>query len=268
MPMNHPPDDVDETAVKQQVVAIARAAGIGHCVYQSMIGAGIAESCADDFATENALRESGMAWTILRTAIFAESLGRECKRYVREGELPALDPDQRRNYVTRDDIAAAGAAVLTGASHDGKIYHLIGANLSLRELAAELTELAGRPIEIVEGTRPAWGGDGGLGSPPNDLPALIGRPGKTVFEQLRENRQELLTGTPVGGEVRFGFQWHARGMAARPDDLGLSMHRMYRAALEGDARAAVAFGVLIGANPARHALWRQIHPEWFWWETR
>jgi len=100
MPMNHPPDDVDEAAVKREVVAIAKAAGLGHCVYQSMIGAGIAASCADDFMTENALRESGMAWTILRTAIFSESLGRECKRYVRDGQVPAHDPDQRRNYIT------------------------------------------------------------------------------------------------------------------------------------------------------------------------
>src|SRR6201996_2662704 len=48
MPMNHPPDDVDEVAVKSEVVAIAKRAGIRLCVYQSFIGAGIAASCDDD----------------------------------------------------------------------------------------------------------------------------------------------------------------------------------------------------------------------------
>jgi NAD(P)H dehydrogenase (quinone) len=263
MPMNHPPGEVDEAAVKRAVVEIAKAAGIRYCVYQSMIGAGIAESCADDFETENALRGSGMDWVILRTAIFAESLGREAKRYIREGHIATDTPDLRRNYITRDDIAAAGAAVLLGQGHAGKIYHIIGAAITLRELAAELGRIAGKPIEIVPSDKPAWGGSGGLGEPGNDLPALIGRPGKTVFEQFNENAQELLTGVPLTEDYKFGFQWHARGMETRPDDLGFTMIRMFKAARAGDARAAATFKATLAANPARHALWRQTHPEWF-----
>ncbi|HEY3917786.1 MAG TPA: NAD(P)H-binding protein [Stellaceae bacterium] len=263
MPMNHPPGEVDEAAVKCAVVKIAKHAGIRYCVYQSMIGAGIAQSCDDDFQTENALRAGGMEWVILRTAIFAESLGREAKRYIREGRIATDKPELRRSYITRDDIAAAGAEALVGKDHAGHIYHLIGSTITPRELAAELGRIAGRPIAIVPADKPAWGGEGGLGEPANDLPTLIGRPGKTVFEQFNENAQELLTGVPLTEDYKFGFQWHARGMEKRPDDLGLTMNRLFKAAQSGDAKAAAEFKAMIAANPARHALWRETHPEWF-----
>jgi NAD(P)H dehydrogenase (quinone) len=264
MPLNHPPDGVDEVAVKRRVIELAEAAGIRYCVYQSFIGAGVAESCDDDFQTENALRASGMDWTILRTGIFAESLGREAKRYIHEGKIATDAPDLRRNYITRDDIAAAGAAVLLGGrGHAGKIYHILGSAITLRELAAELSKIGGKPVEIVKADKPAWGGSGGLGDPGNDLPMLIGRPGQTVFEQFNENAQELLTGVPLTSDYKFGFQWHARGMETRPDDLGFTMIRLFNAAKDGDKNAAAEFKELLAANPARHALWRETHPEWF-----
>jgi hypothetical protein len=35
---------------------------------------------------------------------------------------------------------------------------------------------------------------------------------------------------------------------------------------KGDRRACVRFGILIGENRERHAEWRRMHPEWFWWD--
>ena len=35
---------------------------------------------------------------------------------------------------------------------------------------------------------------------------------------------------------------------------------------KGDRRACVRFGILIGENRERHAEWRRLHPEWFWWD--
>ena len=261
MPLNHPPDDVDETAVKREVIAIAKKAGIKHCVYQSMIGAGLARSCDDDFETENALRDSGIDWVILRTAIFSESLGRECKRYINEGKIAIFDPDMRRSYVTRDDIAAAGAEALLNPRHAGHIYHLIGGTITTRELAATLSEISGKPIAIVPAAKSAWGG--GLGEPDNDLPQLIGHEGTHPLDQLRDQSQELLTGRPTGAEVMFGFQWQARGQETRPDDLGLVMQRLYRAMKAGDGNAASSFHQKLGENAQRTELWRRIHPEWF-----
>jgi hypothetical protein len=104
---------------------------------------------------------------------------------------------------------------------------------------------------------------GGIGEPCNDLPTLLGHPGKTVFEQFNENAQELLTGVPLTSDYKFGFQWHSRGMETRPDDLGLIMLRLHKAAAGGDTKAAAEFKATLAANPARQALWRETHPEWF-----
>jgi hypothetical protein len=35
---------------------------------------------------------------------------------------------------------------------------------------------------------------------------------------------------------------------------------------QGDRRACVRFGILIGENRQRHADWRRVHADWFWWE--
>ena len=35
---------------------------------------------------------------------------------------------------------------------------------------------------------------------------------------------------------------------------------------QGDRRACVRFGILIGENRQRHADWRRLHADWFWWE--
>ncbi len=35
---------------------------------------------------------------------------------------------------------------------------------------------------------------------------------------------------------------------------------------KGDRRACVRFGIMIGENRGRHAEWRRLHRDWFWWE--
>jgi hypothetical protein len=35
---------------------------------------------------------------------------------------------------------------------------------------------------------------------------------------------------------------------------------------KGDRRACVRFGILIGENRQRHADWRRLHADWWWWE--
>ena len=35
---------------------------------------------------------------------------------------------------------------------------------------------------------------------------------------------------------------------------------------KGDRRACIRFGILIGRNEQRHADWRRLHADWWWWE--
>ena len=53
-------------------------------------------------------------------------------------------------YVSREDCAAAAAAVLTTEGHEGKAYDITGPEpLDQNDVAALLSEVSGRPVEAV-----------------------------------------------------------------------------------------------------------------------
>lgn len=54
----------------------------------------------------------------------------------------------------------------------------------------------------------------------------------------------------------------ARAQDAREAEI-IGFHQMCE---KGDRRACVRFGMLIGENKQRHADWRRLHADWFWWE--
>jgi hypothetical protein len=54
----------------------------------------------------------------------------------------------------------------------------------------------------------------------------------------------------------------AQAQSARDAEI-LGFHQLCD---KGDRKACVRFGILIGQNQERHAEWRRLHPEWWWWE--
>lgn len=50
------------------------------------------------------------------------------------------------------------------------------------------------------------------------------------------------------------------------DELQSRMFRLREACEDGDRRACVRFGIIIGENRERRAAWRQDHPELFFYE--
>jgi NAD(P)H dehydrogenase (quinone) len=100
--------------------------------------------------TEDHLRATAPGWTMLRNSIYAEILlgGFEAARV--SGSHVTNEGDGRVSYVSRDDCAAAAAAVLATDGHVGKVYDITGAAaLSPGEVAALYAELAGRAVELV-----------------------------------------------------------------------------------------------------------------------
>ena len=60
---------------------------------------------------------------------------------VRDGRLVTHTPDARVAYVTREDCAAAAAAVLATPGHDNKAYNITGPDaIGPRELVALATK--------------------------------------------------------------------------------------------------------------------------------
>jgi hypothetical protein len=50
------------------------------------------------------------------------------------------------------------------------------------------------------------------------------------------------------------------------DAMEAEMIGFHQLCQKGDRRACIRFGILIGRNEQRHADWRRLHADWFWWE--
>lgn len=102
-------------------------------------------------AVEEALRESGIAWTFLRPTTFA-SQNLRCAGQIRAGEVvQGLFLGVRVASIHERDIADVAVRALTGTGHEGQAYWLTGPQaLTLRRHIEVIGEAIGRPIEVVE----------------------------------------------------------------------------------------------------------------------
>jgi NAD(P)H dehydrogenase (quinone) len=143
-------DVASRTAQHENVIEAAKLAGVSRVVYTSFLDSDPSSpfpySAAHE-ATEDALRSSGLAWTILRVNDFAESLVEGLDMALQSGIYPNAAPRGRASYVSRSDVAQAAAAALISDAHDHMIYELTGpAALSGEDIASILSTIAGRPI--------------------------------------------------------------------------------------------------------------------------
>ncbi|MDG5806040.1 NAD(P)H-binding protein [Streptomyces ossamyceticus] len=140
------------------ILDVAKAGGVERVVLLSSQGVATRPGSASHGdvarAIEDAVRESGMAWTILRPGGFhsnayawAESV--RARRTVNapfaDIGLPTIDPD---------DIAEVAAAALREGHHTGRIHELTGpARTTPRQRAEAIAEALGEPVRFVEQTR-------------------------------------------------------------------------------------------------------------------
>jgi NAD(P)H dehydrogenase (quinone) len=141
-------------AQHRAAIDAASSAGITRIAYTSILSPvpeNPAAPTSSHRATELALQESGLAWTFLRNSLYADFQVAEAVRALASGTLVHNRGDGRVAYVSREDCAAAAAAVLATPGHDRVAYDITGPEqFGAVELAALYTELGGRAIEIVE----------------------------------------------------------------------------------------------------------------------
>ncbi len=100
---------------------------------------------------EQVVRESGIEFTVVRAAWFAQNFS---EGYLRDpilaGMLPMPGGDIREPIIDIDDIADVAVAALTEDGHKGRLYEVTGPRLmSFAEMADALSEATGRPIRYV-----------------------------------------------------------------------------------------------------------------------
>jgi NAD(P)H dehydrogenase (quinone) len=148
--------DVGERRRRQHGTAIeaALAAGVQHIAYTSSVGIhphSPAFVVADHLYTEDLLRRSGVAYTILRDSQYAEVIATMIAPIaLASGRWVSSAGEGRMAFVSKKDCVRVAAAVLTTPGHEGATYEVTGPELlSFRDAAALASEISGRHIEYV-----------------------------------------------------------------------------------------------------------------------
>ena len=144
-----------ESAVTQHPAAIsaAKKAGAERILYTSHMGSSPSSPFPpmhNHAGTEEALRDSGVAFTSLRNGFYASPTPMMMLGDALEtGELVAPE-DGPVTWTTRADLAEAAAIILTGESVDGPTPDLTASEaVDAAGIAAIASELTGRPIQRV-----------------------------------------------------------------------------------------------------------------------
>lgn len=176
-------------------------AGVKHIVYTSFLGADVGKSglAQDHFKSENYLKASGAAWTMLRNGLYADGLVRQGQQMVTSGKAEVNPNEVKLADVTREDCAAAAAGALLNPKTEYKTYDITGPELlGTRELAKLVSEVTGKPIEVtdmsaaaVAGARPPMGG-AEMSVVSKAVQELAGRPATSMRAFLEQNKAQLL----------------------------------------------------------------------------
>lgn len=141
----------------EQALAAARAAGVQHVVRMSAAGADPTsqfELAREHGLVEEAVKHSGLAWTILQPNFFMDNLVNygAAQTIAVEGRFYGAGGAGKASYVSSGDVGAVAAAILQApAEHAGQTYVVTGGEaVSGDEIAALLAELRGKPVTYVD----------------------------------------------------------------------------------------------------------------------
>ncbi|MEV7982769.1 SDR family oxidoreductase [Streptomyces sp. NPDC086519] len=206
------PDEGQDAAL----VGAARTAGVERLVKLSAIGTGDPDSGPSaqwHVAGERAVRDSGLAWTVLRPSSFASNTLTWLPA-LRAGEpVPNMTGDGASGVIDPRDIAEVAVRALLDAGHAARTYTLTGPEaITVPGQAAVLAEVLGRPVptrnlspdQTRDFLRTAWGMDGiraegvltglafvragGNAVVTEDTQEVLGRPARTFREWAEDHR--------------------------------------------------------------------------------
>ena len=165
-------------AQHRNVIGAAKVVGVKRVAYTSALHADTSPlDVADDHrATEADLKESGLAYTLLRHGWYTENYNNSVAGAINAGVLLGSAGDGRIASATRADYAEAAARVLAGRKHEGRTYELAGDEAwTMSDLAAEIARQAGRTIPYRDLPPDEYAGVlTGLGVPEPLAQAIVG----------------------------------------------------------------------------------------------
>lgn len=191
--------------LRRHVAAVdaAAAAGVRKIMYLSFVAA-TAESTftlgRDHWATEERIREAGVAWTFPRMNLYADFLP---MMVTPRGAIEGPAGTGRAAFVTRDDVAQVLAELLSRGGHDGETHDLTGPEaITLTEAAALMSAATGRRVVFTDQTvEEAYASRAGYGVPDWQLDAWVSTYTAIAAGELAEvtSTVEHFTGRPAAG---------------------------------------------------------------------
>jgi NAD(P)H dehydrogenase (quinone) len=195
-------------------IEAAAAAGVAHLVYLSFVNAGPDATflhARSDGETERLLADSGVAWTSIRTSMYADEIP---GWFDADGVLREPGEDAEITFSYRPELAAAIAVTLTEAGHENRVYDITTPPVTLAELAATASRLTGRSYRYDPQPDAEWDGRwraagrsgweldaghtsydalraGELCVPSDDYRLLTGKAPLTVADVLARHQHEL-----------------------------------------------------------------------------
>lgn len=141
----------------QNVVKAAVEAGVGHIFYtsaqrKSEDGTSPIALVADaHWQTDDLIRQSGITYTILKNGLYIDILPMFMgEKVIETGSIFLPAGEGKSSYASRNDLAEAGANLLTTNGHENKVYELGGpVAYSFQEIATMLNELSGKAIQYI-----------------------------------------------------------------------------------------------------------------------
>ncbi|WP_019909018.1 SDR family oxidoreductase [Paenibacillus sp. HW567] len=193
----------------KNAIDTAKKAGVSQIVYTSLAQADNSTlSLAPDHKnTEDYLKESGVAFTILRNNWYLENEADGIKAAAQGAPFVHAASSAKVGWAARRDYAHAAAAVLTSEGHANKVYELSGKTITHDELGAIIADVIGKEVQVQNLTAAAYDerlqgfglpegvaafvtgfqtaiGEGALDVQSEDLEKLLGRPQQPLSEVI------------------------------------------------------------------------------------
>ncbi|HEY6456323.1 MAG TPA: NmrA family NAD(P)-binding protein [Steroidobacteraceae bacterium] len=149
-----PSYDSNDLRLAQNLNAIeaAREVGVKHVVYASFLNAEspqVEHSRLVHLPTEQALRQSGLAFTVLRHALYAEILVGDLHDTLASGTLRRPGGLSRCAYIAREDLGMSAAQILLRNRPGGRTYtETMEQTWSGVAIAALMSEVFEKPVRF------------------------------------------------------------------------------------------------------------------------
>lgn len=141
----------------ENVVKAAKQSGVNHIVYTSFVRKNETETSPIAFIsdshikTENWIVESGMKYTILKHAIYADIIPMFAgENLLDSGVLYFPAGEGKIGFTLRNDMAEFASVVLTSDGHENKFYDVTNdTTVTFSEIAKLIAEITGKSIVYV-----------------------------------------------------------------------------------------------------------------------